>query len=268
MHTPTRKTEATPFDDGDLYDLQCEGLEYGLDYYLDLARRAGGPVLDLCCGTGRVMLPCLAAGIDVEGVDLSPQLLAKLQEKAAKRGLRARTHEANMASFRLGRTFALVMIPFNAFVHNLTTHDQVATLVCCREHLRPGGLLAFDGFFPGPAIVNAPDNVRALEGELTHPETGLPVRCFDTHTFDRVEQLMGSFNEIEFLDAAGNVTSTRRSRTALRWIYKHEMALLLRVAGFARWQIYGGFDRRPLAKETDGMVVEAWNGPLSSEPEA
>ena len=52
----------TPFDDGELYDILLGDFDYGLDFYVDLARRAGGPVLDIGCGTGRVMLPCLQAG--------------------------------------------------------------------------------------------------------------------------------------------------------------------------------------------------------------
>jgi hypothetical protein len=73
------------------------------------------------------------------------------------------------------------------------------------------------------------------------------------------QQCQHSINEIEFLDAMGAVTATHRNETTARWIYKGEMALLLRVAGFGRWEIYGGFDRRPLTRDTDGMVVQAWN---------
>ena len=250
----------TPFDDGALYDILFDGFDYGLAFYLGLARSAGGPVLDVACGTGRVLLPCLQAGIDVEGLDLAAGMLAVLRKKAEALGFRPRVYEADMASLQLGRRYALIMIPFNAFVHNLTTDHQVATLSRCREHLEPGGLLAFDAFFPGVAVITAPEDTRALELETTHPETGLPVRLFDTRSFDRVRQLQHSEIDIEMLDAAGNVVSTHRSRTTTRWIYKFEMELLLRTAGFGRWEIFGGFDRRPLARETDAMIVQAWNG--------
>ena len=69
--------EATPFDDGDLYDLIFEHLDLGLDFYLGLARAARGPVLDVGCGTGRILLPCLKAGVDAEGLDLFPGMLAR-----------------------------------------------------------------------------------------------------------------------------------------------------------------------------------------------
>jgi hypothetical protein len=152
------------------------------------------------------------------------------------------------------------MIPFNAFIHNLTTDEQIACLVCCREHLRPGGQLAFDTYFPGRDLITAPDKTRVLELETPHPDTGLPVRMYDTRSFNRVEQLQHSEMDIEMLDAAGNVTAVHRSQTTVRWIYKYEMDLLLRVAGFARWQIAGGFDGRPLVNETDVMIVQAWTG--------
>jgi SAM-dependent methyltransferase len=257
MRPETR--EPTPFDDGPLYDLMCAGCDHGVDFYRDLAKAADGPVLEVACGTGRITLPCLQAGADVDGLDLSPALLDTLRMKAAALGYAPRLHEANMASFRLDRRYALILITFNAFVHNLTADDQIATLVCCREHLKPGGLLAFDGFFPTGAIFNGPDNVRMLESETTHPETGSAIRVFDTRSFDRVDQLMRSLTEVEILDAAGKVEVTHRLRTTIRWIYKGEMELLLRVAGFSRWQIFGGFDRRPLERETDLMIVQAWN---------
>ena len=253
------ETETTPYDDAELYDVVFEQLDYGLDYYLQLARAAGGPILDLACGTGRVMLPCLSAGLEVDGVDLSASMLARLREKASAKGFQPRLWQASMASFALERRYALIMIPFNAFVHNLTVDDQIGTLSRCREHLQPGGLLAFDAFFPGTGIITAPENTRVLETEVLHPKTGLPVRLFDTRSFDRVEQRQFSKVEIEMIDSHGRVASTHTSHTVVRWIYKTEMELLMRASGFAQWGIFGGFDRSALRLETDGMVVEAWN---------
>lgn len=254
-------TKATPFDDGALYDLVCGNIDFDLEFYLGLAKAARGPVLDLACGTGRIMLPCLKAGVDIEGLDLFPAMLARLREKAAALGFNPQLHQANMAGFQLARRYALIMIPFNAFVHNLTTEDQLACLRSCRGHLEPGGALVFDTYFPGQQWIGGPSGTRVLEGEFAHPETGLPVRMWDTRTFDRVKQLQHSFNEIEMLDATGNVIASHPSTTTLRWIYKAEMELLLRVAGFARWEILGSFDGRPLEHETDATIVRAWTAP-------
>jgi len=84
---------------------------------------------------------------------------------------------------------------------------------------------------------------------------------WDTRTFDRVNQLQYSFNELEMLDDQGRIVKTHPSKTTVRWIYKAEMELLLRTAGFARWQILGGFDGRLLLHETDAMIVQAWTAP-------
>ena len=257
--TESGSVEATPFDDGALYDLFLGNFPVGFEFYTGLAKAAHGPVLDVACGTGRILLPCLLAGVDIEGVDLFPGMLKRLREKAAALHLQPKLHQADMASFRLGRQFALIMLPFNAFVHNLTTDAQLGCLRSCREHLQPGGMLVFDVSFPGQHWVGAASGRRELEGEIKHPETGLPLRAWDTRTFDRVKQVQYSFNDIAMLDAQGNIVATYPSKTIMRWTYKPEMELLLRTAGFARWEMLGDFDGRPFEKETDWMIVQARN---------
>lgn len=247
------------FDDGDAYDLILADIPYGRDFYIELAREAKGPVLDIACGTGRILLPSLQAGVDIEGIDLFESMLARLRTKAAALGLSPTLHQADMSDFQLARRFALIVIPFNAFIHNMTQEAQIRCLMLCREHLLPGGLLAFDTFFPSHAIVGTPENTRVLEGELPHPTTGLPMRMYDTRTFDRVAQTQHSINELVLLDAEGNVAKVHKTQCDSRYVYKNEMELLLRAAGFARWEICGDFDRRPLTLETDAMIVMAWN---------
>jgi hypothetical protein len=163
-----------------------------------------------------------------------------------------------MSNFDLPRRYAVVMIPFNAFGHNMTQDAQIRCLSICRQHLLPGGRLAFDTFFPSLAIVGAAQNTRVLEAELPNSQTGLPMRMYDTRQFDRVAQVQHSINELELLDAAGNVQQVYRSEMTLRYIFKNEMELLLRAAGFTRFEIYGDFDRHPLVNEEDALIVEAW----------
>ena len=79
-------------------------------------------------------------------------------------------------------------------------------------------------------------------------------------SFDRVAQLQRSRNEVELDEADGTTHMIHRSEFLVRWTYKAEMELLLRSAGFARYELYGGFDRRPLTQETDAMVMLAWEG--------
>lgn len=256
--TTNATTVPSPFDDGELYDYMMEGIDYGIDFYVALAREARGPVLDIACGTGRITLPCAQAGADIDGLDLYEPMLRRLRQRAGELRLKVNTFSGDMCDFHLPRRYALVMITFNAFIHNMTQADQIRCLERCREHLLPGGKLVFDTFFPSLETIGVPENTRVLEGEKRHSRTGQLMRMYDTRTFDRVAQTQHSINDFELLDDAGNLLSVHRSECSTRYVYKAEMELLLRVARFDRWEIYGDFQRHPLTKETDNMIVFAW----------
>ncbi len=163
--------EPSPFDDGELYDILCQGLDYGIDFYVGLAHEAKGPVIEIACGTGRVLLPVLQAGADADGLDLFQPMLDTARRKAAALGFSPALHRGDMADFRMPRRYDLAMIPFNAFCHMLTTEDQLRCLECVRRCLLPGGLLAFDGAFPGLGWIGAaagPARVRRRDHGPAH----------------------------------------------------------------------------------------------------
>lgn len=255
---PPERGPASPFDNAELYDVLFGDLEYDRSFYVELARTAGGPVLEVACGTGRILIPCLQAGVSIDGIDYSRAMIEALLRKAAALGLHPRVHQADMREFALPDRYALIFIAFNGFVHALTTDEQVKTLQTCRDHLTPGGKLVFNTFYPGQEILAGAQGVPMLEHEARHPATGLPVRIYDTRTLNRVEQIQYSSIEIQELDAEGQVKVSHRSETSMRWTFKPEMELLLRVSGFSHWRICGSFDGRPLTRESDLMVVFAW----------
>jgi len=250
--------DRSPYARADLYDLLFRDYVADLDFYLAAARGAGGAVLDLGCGTGRVLLPCLAAGLDAEGLDLSAEMLERLRSNAAARGLSARAALGDMRDFTMPRRYACVMIPFNAFAHNLNADDQIATLRRCHEHLVSGGRLVFDAFSATPAMIARPVSEPVLELETTHPRSGLPVRLYDGRRLDLATQTQHSQIEIHELDAAGAPMHVHRSAAVVRWVSPSEMELLLRLAGFSRWEIAGGFDGRPAPEHQGLLVVSAW----------
>lgn len=255
---PEIEAAPSPYVDAEIYDLLFEPYREDHGFYLGLARAARGPVLDLACGTGRILLPMLAAGVDAEGLDAAPAMLAELERKAALRGLAAVAHLGDMRSFQLPRKFALIVSPFNAFVHNTTLEDQLGTLRACREHLTPGGQLAFDVQTMNPAAMVDPDGIRVKELETPYPDLGFSLRLFDTRSKDLVEQLQHSLIEIEEVDDRGAVTARHRFESTARWIQKNEMELLLELAGFDRWTIASDLDGDPLDENSLQMVVQAW----------
>jgi SAM-dependent methyltransferase len=247
----------SPYVAGDLYDLILGGYREDLAFYVGRARAAEGPVLELACGTGRVLLPTLEAGVEIEGLDLQPQMIERLHRNAAQRSLEARAWVGDMRRFALDRRFALITITFNAFVHNLTTEDQLATLRACHEHLLPGGTLVFDVMSPSLELLDDPDGRPVLELDVAHPETGLPLRMYDTRRKDLAAQTQHSRIEIRETTPDGG-SIAHHFETTVRWIFKPEMELLLQLAGFERWTITGDFVGGPFTSAESLMIVTAW----------
>ncbi len=242
------------YSDAELYDVIYSRLTEDVAFYVAEAVAVKGPVLEVGCGTGRVLLPTRAAGVEIDGLDVNADRLDALRDKARAQQLNVRVFHADMRDFTMPHRYAMVTMPFRVFQHNLTMDDQVRTLRTCREHLHKDGALVFNVFYPSFARLAEPDGVRQLEAEFSHPHTGTPLRLYGTRRANRVEQVM----HVEFdLEEAG-VTRASGYSFDLRWTFKPEMELLLRAAGFRRFDVFGGFDRRDLTHDTDEMVWFAW----------
>ena len=114
-------------------------VDFDVPYFVGRALEAGGPVLELMCGTGRISVPVAETGVGYCGVDLSAAFTAVLSAKLAGRGLRARVVTMDARAFDLGQRFALIFIGFNAFSELLGEADQRMALEAVAGHLAPGG---------------------------------------------------------------------------------------------------------------------------------
>jgi SAM-dependent methyltransferase len=215
-------------------------------FYRELAKETGGPVLELGCGTGRVLLPIAALGIPCVGVDASPAMLAVLRGKNPPAGLEL--VEGRMGTFDLGgRRFGLVTAPFRAFQHLLDVPSQLAALANIRKHLAPGGTFAFDIFDPKLAWISAPGENERLDATFTIE--GVETRRFAKVRTDLATQIMDVTFRFEPALTDGNTT------VRLRWFYRFEMEHLLARAGFTDVTVYGGYDRRPWRPEGETVIV-------------
>jgi SAM-dependent methyltransferase len=108
-------------------------------FFVDAAREAGSPVLEVGCGTGRVLIPTARAGIEIVGLDASAAMLAvcrsHLRDEPAPVQSRVQLVQADMRTFDLHRAFTLVTIPFRPFQHLVTVEDQLSCLGSIRRHL-------------------------------------------------------------------------------------------------------------------------------------
>ena len=112
--------------------------------------------------------------------------------------------------------------------------------------------------YPGYKYWSEPDNDSVFETEAKDPSTGRMVQLWDLRSKDPVAQVQRSRMEIRELDETGNVVKSHNFATTQRWVYRYELELLIRAAGFSRWEIYGGFDGEPLRKPEDQMIAWAW----------
>jgi SAM-dependent methyltransferase len=240
--------------DAELYDAYTDAtIDGDVDFYVEEARRAGAPVLELGCGTGRILLPVAAAGLDVVGLDRAPSMLAVAREKVARLGPGVRRRieliEGDMRQFSLGRRFNLVTIPYRAFLHLLTDEDQRRALACIREHLADGGRLALNVFDPSLSVIHARLGVTAgtlqMQTRFRHPQTGRDMVLWDTFRYDPEQQVLEGDYIFDELGDDGTVLSRVYAPLTLRWVYRYEMQHLLELAGFRVEALYGDFRRGP-----------------------
>jgi ubiquinone/menaquinone biosynthesis C-methylase UbiE len=228
-------------------------------YYVAQAEAAGGPVLELGCGTGRVMLPCARAGARITGLDRSAAMLAvargKLDREDPEVRERTRLVEGDMRSFELGERFALVTIPFRGFQHLLTVEDQVACLESVHRHLEPGGLIALDVF--NPMLQALVDRSRLAEWgdepEFTTPGGARVVRRFRVERVDLPRQVQ--YLEMIFYVTEPDGHSRRLVEPfSMRHFFRYEVEHLLARCGFTDIRTDGDFAGTPF--DTAGNPAE------------
>ena len=250
----------SPYVAPELYDLMFDSLDFDVPYWVETAKAAAGPVLEIACGTGRVLLPIRKAGVDIDGIDQSPEMIGRLKDKAAAAGLAVRAEVADMRDFETGRRYNLIFCGFNGFAHCETTADQLACLRASLRALAPGGALVIHMSYPGPAYWLEPEGKAVLEHEVVL-SCGGKLQMWDNRTKDIVGQRQDSVVEIWEIDAAERPKAVHKFSTAQRWVYRFELELLFAAAGFVRWEFLGGFDGRPLRAPDDQMIAWAFKAP-------
>jgi SAM-dependent methyltransferase len=220
-----------------LYDPWSVSVTEDVSFYVDEARRAGGPVVELGVGTGRIAVPTAAAGIAVIGVDSSPGMLVVCREQAELAGV------AGLLDLRLGEIGAppveervrLVTCPFRSYLHLLDDEARLEALGAARELLVPGGRFVFDVFAPSE------QDITDTHGRWLEREPGI----FERADWDTDERTLT-------LSVRGDSGATS---FVLAWLSNDEWRELLERAGFQVIGCYGWFDKRPYAGGEDTVWI-------------
>jgi len=218
-----------------LYDPWSRSVVEDVPFYVDEARRSGGPVVELAVGTGRVAVPIASDGIRVIGVDSSPRMLEVAAERARLAGVALDLRIGDMREPPVDEQVPLVICPFRSFLHLHTDHDRRKALRAVQRLLRDDGHFVFDVFAPSA------EDIADTNGRWLEREPGIWERAvWDEHA--RTLTLSVRDDEVE-------------STLQLAWLSPDEWRSLLESEGFEVDALYGWFDRTPYVGDEDTIWV-------------
>jgi len=249
---------STGFDDwAEIYDPIHSTRIADVQFYVDTAKSAGDPILELSVGTGRIGIPIAKAGSDVIGLDISSSMLsiARRNLKAAgKLAGNLTLKRGDMRNFHLAERFNLIIIPFNSFLNLLNISDQRRALQCIHQHLRPGGQLVLDIFVPNLERLVREDAQLYNVSDVTDPTSGRRFVIWEQTSYDNHDQILYSRYIIEELDGTGKLVQSLHRSSQMRYIHRFEMQHLLEVQNFQVDNLYGDFHYTDFDVDSNQMV--------------
>jgi SAM-dependent methyltransferase len=231
------------------------------EYYLEESLAADGPVLEIGVGTGRIAIPAAKQGVEIFGIDSSPEMLAVAESKAKAAaplpgGLTL--IQADMRTLQLERTdFSLVTIPARTLLLATTYEDQVSTLCYAARHLRPGGRMIFNLFNPTPDLIYDESSEPVEIGETTDLGSGRRFRLSAINRFDSETQINDATHIVGEAPQDGEFKELARLDVRLRYLFPHEVFALLEQTSVRVDALFGWFDRSPFDEESEEMIFVA-----------
>lgn len=220
------------------------------EFYLREARNARGKVLEIACGTGRILLKLLAEGIDATGIDLSHSMLAELMKKGQAMGIKPRVFQADMVTFKLDQSFKLIIVPYRSFLHLKDADEREKALRNFRWHLENGGRLILHTYKPSAEEQEATEGYHLIEREELADKNGMRYKLDWMLQMD-AKRGLGKYRII--LETGSGLK--RIFEMEIHFVEEKEMRRELRAAGFKNIKAYCGFDYSP---ELEGCREVLW----------
>jgi SAM-dependent methyltransferase len=222
-------------------------------YFIEQIRRSGQPALDVACGTGRLLLDYLNEGIDIDGVDISQDMIDLAGQSALAKGLSPRLYVQPMQNLDLPRRYRTIIVPSSSFLHLTRPEDAAAALARFHQHLLPGGLLAMS-----MRIMDAsePEIDLRLEAEAEHPEKDLVIRRWFRCRYEPDRRLQHTEDRYELIRGGQVVCSeTYEASPFLTWRPLGEALALLRENGFVDVRADSDFTFAPATERDTSFIV-------------
>jgi SAM-dependent methyltransferase len=246
---------SNPFDQFPrLYDWEHDPYTVDVDIHVGFARRFGGPVLELACGTGRLLAPLAQAGFAVTGVDSSGPMLERARTRLTALKLDATLVQQPLQKLELGTSFRTIILGLDSFGLLLKREDQLRALRAARRHATHDGRLVLDVANGNVRGASEPGEELLHDLTMPDPETGRPITKFVLRRpvpSDQLDELLFFYDE---QDERGYL---RRSTVELklRWFTRFELELLLQTAGWQPDELYGDYDLGEFGPSSERMIL-------------
>jgi len=238
------------------YDVWYEDFTEDVAFYRQLAERAGGPILECMCGTGRIMIPLADDGFEITGVDRSSAMLDILSTKLELIGGKIASNidiiQGDIRTFKTDKKFRFAFVPFNSFLHLLTKKDQEDALTNIAAHLEKNGLLCISVF--NPRLDRPEELVRHRGTKVT--SRGEIISKFEAQTFNTCKQTTTIHY---FYDISRQDKEFRRvtAEMTLRLLFHQDAVDLLQQRGLEVVETYGDYAFSPFRKGSELMAFVA-----------
>jgi SAM-dependent methyltransferase len=237
-----------------LFSAQYADFEDDLPLWLRLAGQAGGPILEVGCGAGRVLRALAGLGFEVTGIDTNPAMLFRagdgLQEELRRH---VRLVEQDVLALDLAERFRLILAPCNTLA-GLADADLARALLRLRSHLLPEGKLAFE--VPGPDQATGEADPDEPLAAFFDPASGNPVQVYAKQRADPGSRQVNVTWRYDELLPDGGVRSWSLP-TTFHLRRSEEYASALELAGFTRVAFYCGYGLEPTGDDDQQMIVIA-----------
>jgi SAM-dependent methyltransferase len=251
--TPTQN----PFDRiARLYDWEHDPFRDDVDVMVGFARRFGGPVLELACGTGRLLAPLAQAGLDVTGVDSSPAMLERARARLHQLGLAGELHEQRVEALQLDGIFRSIIFGLDSFGLLLKRAEQLRALQTAKQHATHDGRFILDVSNGNLRGANEPPEELLHDLTAPDPETGRPITKFALRRARPSEQLDELLLFYDEQDERGYLRRTS-IELRLRWFTRNELELLLEAAGWRVEEVYGDYDLGSFGPNSPRLLIVA-----------